>query len=82
MTTLSASKDAGAADFVDVRATPKGLLDANNNPIYLNGVNWRGIEYGWNFGDPPRGFERNKSWMERELDAMKASGVNAVRIPF
>lgn len=81
VTFFSGSKDAGAADFVDVRATPKGLLDANNQLIRLNGVNWRGIEYGWNFGDPRSGFAKDKVWMEGELDKMKASGVNAVRIP-
>ncbi len=81
MAFVSGSKDAVGADFVDVRATPKGLLDANNKPIHLNGVNWRGIEYGWNFGDPGNGFAKDRAWMESELDKMKASGVNAVRIP-
>ncbi|MBK8576481.1 MAG: hypothetical protein IPN90_12680 [Elusimicrobia bacterium] len=73
--------DAGAADNEDVRATPKGLLDKDNKPVHLNGVNWRGIQYGSNFGDSTNGFARNKGWMEGELAAMKASGVNAVRIP-
>lgn len=73
--------DAGAADFEDVRATPKGLLDADNQLLHLNGVNWRGIEYGWNFGDPAQGFSRKTGWVKSELAAMKASGVTAVRIP-
>lgn len=72
---------AGASDFEDIRATPKGLLDTDNKPVHLNGVNWRGIQYGWNFGDSVNGFARNKDWMEGELAAMKANGVNAVRIP-
>lgn len=73
--------NAGAAVFEDIRATSKGLLDTDNQPVHLNGVNWRGIQYGGNFGDTANGFARHREWMEGELVAMKASGVNAVRIP-
>ncbi|MBK8870480.1 MAG: hypothetical protein IPN19_05415 [Elusimicrobia bacterium] len=64
-------------DWVDGRT----VRDPDGKTVMLNGVNWRGVNYGRNFGDPNRGFSRDKNWMESEMDKMVQSGVKAIRIP-
>ncbi|MFA5411609.1 MAG: hypothetical protein WC321_07145, partial [Candidatus Omnitrophota bacterium] len=81
----------GAENRADNNALPpaaiNGQIEARADGLYVNGqklfiigVNWRGIEYGYNFGAPQAGFASQKQLLEIQLAAMENAGVQKVRM--
>src|SRR5919198_22695 len=75
-TAAPSSSPTAAPAALSIRVSGNGLVDGKGNPVQLRGVNRSGTQYacaeGWGIFDGPSS--------DASLDAMKAWGINAVRV--
>jgi hypothetical protein len=80
--TLGAAENGRPGSFQgDYTVKSDGIYDPQGNKAQFNGVNWRGIEYGWNFGDSQHGLASEADWVDRQMADMRAAGVTQIRMP-